>query len=602
MTTNNNSRELNGKQLYFSFLAGAQKIFDNQQHLNKINVFPVPDADTGTNLASTMRSIIDTSIPTDNIKITASALADAALIGARGNSGIIFAQFIYGFSNEIKNEQNLSIERFIEIIKEAVNYAYAAIANPVEGTMITVLREWSEALETIHYKIDDFKQLITESYQSAKESLSNTTKKLEVLAKANVVDAGAKGFVVFLEGMTNFFKHEKIKEVLSIRNISKTQETIENENINHEILGFRYCTEGLIEGTNISKEELKSRIQNMGDSMVIAGSKNKLRFHIHTDNPLLLFQRIEDIGDITYQKVDDMKMQQEIAVNRKKPIALMTDSTCDLPQELIEKHQIHVVPLNIKIGNNNYIDRITIDGNRFYKLFDTYKEKPISAQPGIKEYTNKLSFLSTHYDSVIGLSLNSHLSGTYSNALQSAISVGSQMNKRIDIIDSKRLTASLGLLVLRMAETIEEGKYNQDELLKLAHEWIKKSPVFVSVTTLKYMVRSGRVSPLKGFIANMLGMTPIVSLDENGKSTLLDKSFSEKGSMKKIMKRASKIIENNELWGYAITHANNLKTARWYEKELSNLTGMAPKFINSTSPVLGANAGPGVVAVSFLIK
>ncbi len=152
-----NSKELDGKQLYYSFLAGAQRIFDNQKLLNKINVFPVADADTGTNLASTMRSIIDTAIPTDNIKITANALADAALVGARGNSGIIFAQFLYGFSNEIKNEKSITVQSFKEIIKEAVKYAYDSISNPVEGTMITVLREWSEGLDAIHEKVDEFK-------------------------------------------------------------------------------------------------------------------------------------------------------------------------------------------------------------------------------------------------------------------------------------------------------------------------------------------------------------------------------------------------------------------------------------------------------------
>ena len=139
-----NRSELDGKRFYYSFIAGAQKIFEHYQGINKINVFPVADGDTGTNLASTMRSIIDTTIPTKNIKVTADALADAALVGARGNSGIIFAQFLYGFSNEITGEKNLTIEDFAEIIKKAVRYAYEAIANPVEGTMISVMREWAE--------------------------------------------------------------------------------------------------------------------------------------------------------------------------------------------------------------------------------------------------------------------------------------------------------------------------------------------------------------------------------------------------------------------------------------------------------------------------
>ncbi len=596
-----NSKELDGKQLYYSFLAGAQRIFDNQKLLNKINVFPVADADTGTNLASTMRSIIDTNIPTDNIKITANALADAALVGARGNSGIIFAQFLYGFSNEIKSEKSLSVETFKEIIKEAVKYAYDSIANPVEGTMITVLREWSEGLDAIHEKVDEFKQLITESYQSAKISLAETTGKLEVLAKNNVVDAGAKGFVVFLEGMIDFFKHEEIKKILPTRNVFKFQ-SAEAESINHDEITFRYCTEAMLTGTELEKAKLKKMLEPMGDSLVIAGSPSKLRIHIHTDEPSLLFEKINTIGDITFQKVDDMVMQKDVMENRKNDIALMTDSTCDLPPEIIEKHQIHVVPLSVHMGNTYFLDRVTLDAKRFYNIFDSLKERPTTAQPAFKEFSNKLSYLSTHYKSVIGMHINASMSGTHSNASRSAKSISWQMKKRIDIIDSKKLTSSLGLLVLRLAEAIESKQYSHDELIELGQNWVNKSDVFVSVKTLKYIAKSGRVSPIKGFIGNLLNLKPIITIDNKGVSSLLEKSFTEEGSMKNMMKHAKQTIAKGELWGYAITHANNPTTADWYKDELTKLTGQKPKFMNIASPVLGANVGPGVVAVSFLLK
>ena len=156
-------KELDGRQLYQSFLAGAQRIFEQQKLLNKINVFPVADADTGTNLASTMRSIIDAIIPTDNLKQTAVAMADAALSGARGNSGIIFAQFLYGFSNELIADKPLDIKSFAESMKKAVAYAYDAIANPVEGTILTVIKEWAEHLDKIKDRIDDFIKLRIEA-------------------------------------------------------------------------------------------------------------------------------------------------------------------------------------------------------------------------------------------------------------------------------------------------------------------------------------------------------------------------------------------------------------------------------------------------------
>lgn len=596
-----NSKELDGKQLYYSFLAGAQRIFDNQKLLNKINVFPVADADTGTNLASTMRSIIDTNIPTDNIKITANAIADAALVGARGNSGIIFAQFLYGFSNEIKNEKSLSVDTFKKIIKEAVKYAYDSISNPVEGTMITVLREWSEGLDAIHEKVDEFKQLITESYQSAKISLAETTSKLEVLAKNNVVDAGGKGFVVFLEGMIEFFQHEEIKKILPTRNVVKFQSN-EAEAISHDEITFRYCTEAMLVGNKLDKSKLKEILEPMGDSLVIAGSLSKLRIHIHTDEPTVLFDKINTIGNVSFQKVDDMVMQQDVMENRKNNIALMTDSTCDLPPEIIEKYQIQVVPLSVHIGDTYFLDRVTLNAQRFYTMFDSLKERPSTAQPGFKDFSNKLSYLSTHYDSVIGMHLNASMSGTYSNAKKSAKSISWQMKKRIDIIDSKKLTGSLGLLVLRLAEAIESKKYSHDELIELGEEWTQKSDLFVSVKTLKYIAKSGRVNPIKGFIGNLLNLKPIITVDNKGVSSLLEKSFTEEGSMKNMMKHAKETFAKGELWGYSITHANNPTTAEWYENELTKLTGQKPKFMNISSPVLGANVGPGIVSVSFLLK
>ena len=233
-------KELDGKQLYYSFLAGAQRIFEHQKLLNKINVFPVADADTGTNLASTMRSIMDAIIPTDNLKQTAVALADAALIGARGNSGIIFAQFLYGFSNEIKSDETIDIQSFAESIKKAVAYAYDAIANPVEGTILTVIKDWADYVYLLKDKFDDFIKLLVEAYNRALESLAATTRKLEVLARAHVVDAGAKGFVFWLEGIKDFFTLGAEKALRKMEQTdSASEEAVE---MPHDEITFRFCT------------------------------------------------------------------------------------------------------------------------------------------------------------------------------------------------------------------------------------------------------------------------------------------------------------------------------------------------------------------------
>jgi hypothetical protein len=591
---------LDGRSFYYAFLAGAQRIFENQGLLNKMNVFPVADADTGTNLASTMRSIVDSPIPTNNVKMAAAALADAALVGARGNSGIIFAQFLYGFSNEIENEDNLTVENFSRSITKAVTYAYEAIANPVEGTMISVMREWAEFINTMKGLIDDFVELLIKAFQVAKESLADTTRQLEVLAKANVVDAGAKGFVLFLEGMIDFFKNRQTIRRLAIPMNDMIMDEVQTDS--HEVITYRYCCEAMLAldlHPGETKETLRTAISGMGDSMVVAGSEKRLRIHIHSDNPIKLFEAISKRSSITYQKVDDMVMQQEMSHHRKFPIALVTDSTCDIPQDILEKYQISMIPLTLQVGASVYLDRTTIASEQFYSLLESSPVYPTTSQPSYKDFINKYSYLSSHYESTIGIHIGKNLSGTFSNSQRAARAVSEQSGKEISVLNSNRLSNALGLTVLRAAEAIEQGK-THSEIVSAVESWSKKNHILVSALTVKYLVKSGRLSHSKGVAGKLLGVRPIISVNEEGKAYTFGKAFSEKGSMKLLMKEASKLLEKGPIWGYSISHIQNMETAVWYATQMEALTGKKPLFINDCSPVLGVHGGPGTVVLSVM--
>jgi DegV family protein with EDD domain len=590
--------EISGKQLYYSFLSGAQRIFENQKLLNRINVFPVNDADTGTNLASTMRSIMDAIIPTDNPKETAVALADAALTGARGNSGIIFAQFLYGFSNEIKTSQALDIKSFAESMRNAVNYAYEAISNPIEGTILTVIKDWAEYLYALKDIIDDFIKLLVEAFQRAQESLAETTAKLPILARSHVVDAGAKGFVVFLEGILDFFTKGEEKPVVIADQVIEKEE---DEIVTHDEITFRYCTEAIITSQNLDKTKIKSAIKVCGDSLVVAGSAQKMRIHIHTDFPAELFSYLRRFGDITYQKVDDMVMQHEIISNRRSNIAIVTDSCCDLPKEVLDRFQIHMVPLSIHFGNTFYLDRYTLQPEQFYSLLEKTEHNPTSAQPSIHEFQNKYEFLCSHYSSVIALNMSKGLSGTYNSSLQAGKEISERTGKRIDVLDSGTVSGGQGLILLRLAEAIDKG-LSHEMIVSEIKEWIRKTEIRVTVTTLKYIIRTGRVSAFKSFIARLLDLKPVIAMNEEGTTTMISKSFTEKGSMNKVIRNIEKIAQKNKIWGYAITHAKNVKTAEWFATQMERITGQKPAFIATASPVLSANVGPGVVSLSFMLE
>jgi dihydroxyacetone kinase-like predicted kinase len=171
--------QIDGRRLYYSFLAGARKILANQSELNRINVFPVNDGDTGSNMAATVRSIFDTVHPHRSYKVTMKRIAEAALSNARGNSGIIFAQFLYGLSNETVEQNSINLHEFSESLRKSVRYIYEAIANPVEGTMLTVIREWAAYISSQRGNSGDFIRMILNSEEVLSRSLAETKSSLQ---------------------------------------------------------------------------------------------------------------------------------------------------------------------------------------------------------------------------------------------------------------------------------------------------------------------------------------------------------------------------------------------------------------------------------------
>ncbi|HYW97272.1 MAG TPA: DegV family protein, partial [Bacteroidales bacterium] len=476
MTKSDKITSISGRLYYRIFLAGANKILENQKVLNQINVFPVPDADTGTNLASTCRYIIDNARPDDSFKVTADEIAVAALNGARGNSGVIFAQFLYGMSVESGDHPHLTIHAFAEAIRKSVDYVYDAIANPVEGTMLTVIREWADFIYSHKDIIDDFYGLFSRAYDIAAKALVETTSKLKALSLANVVDAGAKGFVLFLEGIMEGIRKRSSKR--QILGSAKAVELAPFKSIPHEDFTFRYCTEAVVKGNDIDKQSLKEELSLLGDSLVIAGAGKMVRLHIHTDTPPLLFEKLEKYGTITFQKADDMEKQNQVVSSRKWNIALVTDSTCDLPGELTDFYQIHYVPLNIHFGETQYIDKITLKPARFFKLLEDAEQFPSTSQPNESAFLNMYSHLASHYDSVIAVHLSEKFSGTLRNSRNAADRISKEMNKKITVLDSRHVSGSLGLLTLRVARAIENGLSHDDIVGRFQH-WRENTRIYV---------------------------------------------------------------------------------------------------------------------------
>jgi uncharacterized protein len=581
---------LDGYQMYGFFHAGSLRVSAARKYLDRINVFPVPDGDTGTNLSFTLSGALAATVPAASAAVTLGNLADAAILAARGNSGVIFAQFVTGLSEAVESTE-IKVHEFIAGVRRACLRAKAAVTNPRDGTMLSVIEDWAAALSRRGAGATSIVELIGATRDDLRRSLSETTGRLPELKAADVVDAGAAGFVEFVEGGHEFLAGGmKAAPGPAEEAVPVFEETAEAAPSSPP--AYRYCTEALVSGGRIDAEAVRTALADCGDCLIVAGSRKRVKIHVHTDDPSLVMARLSRFGTVGGQKADDMLLQYRDAHDRAAKVAIVTDSSCDLSAELMEKHRIHAVPLMILADENEYLDKLTLDASRLRALCEGGGTFPRTSQPPAQYFSRLYANLASHYEGVLAIHLSAAMSGTFTASRKEA----EKWNGKIAAFDSRHLSGSLGLLVLRAAEAVEAGA-SQEEVLARLDGWSAKARILVSVPSLRYMVKGGRVSPLKGWIANALNLKPVVSVDAAGQSVLYGQAFSQRTNLRKIVRMVAEEHRKAPLRYWAVGHAGALESAVRAAAELEKVIGFPPLYLAEISSVVALNAGPGAVSV-----
>lgn len=588
---------LTSEQLYGSFILGAKNVIENQGMLNMINVFPIKDGDTGTNLSSMMKSLIRESYRKDSIKETMESIANAALKGARGNSGLIFAQYLNGLSIEISDEAEISLEGYINANKKAFKYAYEAIDSPIEGTIITVMREWGNALKNYYVSNIDGVEIIKNAVVSVEEALENTKNQIEILKKENVVDSGAKGFTLFIQGILNYFTSEDLRKVIYEKFTQKTSLEIDKHS---EESNYRFCTECILESENIDEKVLKSDLRNYGDSLIVVKSKNMCKIHIHTDRPDEVFTKVLECGSISYQKVDDMVKQKDIVENRKHDIAVVTDSIADIPEDILNNNQIHRINLNLLSGDSIFLDRIGISNKKIFELINKDGANLSSSQPNRFNLENFMDYLANYYNKIIILTVSGKLSGTY-GAISKLIENEKYRDKDIRIINTKLNSGAQGLIVEKCARLVSKG-LTMDLIVENINKSIPKAKILVKIPDIENMVRSGRLNKGIGKFGSLIGMKPVVTLDEKGRGKLHSVSLIPGGDTRKIIKHIKKVLREAKIASYCISYVDNPEKGISFGKKMTDIIGFSPEYITETSTIVAMSAGKGSVAISYILE
>lgn len=291
-------------------ISGANNLDNNKIAVNALNVFPVPDGDTGTNMSMTMLAAVREvkNAAKQDIYSIAEAAANGSLMGARGNSGVILSQIFRGFAKSLKKSEKLDTAAMAAAIMEGSNTAYKAIMKPTEGTILTVIRESAEHGMKIAESCSTVLELMEEVIKKANNVLDRTPELLPVLKNAGVVDAGGKGLIYILEGMCQCLKSGVVIEAVSTET-NEPADTMERPKASGEEIVFGYCTEFFIKGKNIRLESFKSRLADMGDSIVVVGEEYLVKVHIHTNNPGKVLETALEYGELSRIKIDNMREQ-----------------------------------------------------------------------------------------------------------------------------------------------------------------------------------------------------------------------------------------------------------------------------------------------------
>ncbi|EJT6169975.1 DAK2 domain-containing protein [Clostridium perfringens] len=300
--------KVNGEHLYYMMSNAANKLELQSEYVNSLNVFPVPDGDTGTNMSMTFRAAVKEieGMDSKNIGEVSKKLAKGALMGARGNSGVILSQILRGISKGLEGKEEADASEFANALLEGSKSAYKAVMRPTEGTILTIVRTAGEV--AVALKEDNITELMREVCRESKIMLDKTPEMLPALKKAKVVDSGGMGLLIILQGMQealeNGLKVTTGKPQAVKSSVAKAQRS---ETMSEEDIKFGYCTEFIILGDSNHAEEFKSKVINKGDSLVVVGYEDVIKVHIHTNNPGKVLEEAVKYGELSKIKIDNMR-------------------------------------------------------------------------------------------------------------------------------------------------------------------------------------------------------------------------------------------------------------------------------------------------------
>ena len=591
------AQHLSAYGLRRALIVGIRRVVAQRDEINRINVFPVADRDTGTNLAFTLGVVLQGvreprfATAGDVLRRAAAEASD----GARGNSGGILAAFFQGVAEVLEPGLPPTPEALARAALCGSSRARKAMTEPREGTILSVIQAFAEEMQTqaqTEAGAKDVRACFRCALARAQEALRRTPEQLKVLRSAGVVDAGALGFVCLLEGAVEYMERGRgvwngeLPEELSVAGVDAPQG-------NAEDAPHRYCVQCEVSAESVDRSALKAALLTLPLSrLVIAGTRGRVCLHAHLDDPARLFVTAARFGAVSRERSDDLHAPSP--AGRRSSVAIVTDSGADLPAEALDRLQLHLVPQRMSIGGRDFVDGVSITTREFYHEMRTGPVPPRTSQPPPGDFRRMFEFLLSHHEHVIDVSISRALSGT----LQSATAAAARTDaSRISVFDSGHASGPQGLMAIWAAEAAAAG-LDAARILEGLARMRPRTALYAVARDISYAVRGGRAPRVALPLTRLLRVSLTFKNRPNGRIGLMGGMWGHHHLPERFARAIARRLDPARRYRLIVGHCDCAGDAeRVRDTLIERVRGIDRIWLVETGIAIGTHAGPGSLVI-----
>jgi DegV family protein with EDD domain len=531
----------------------------------------------------------------DDICRMSGIAAEATVLGAKGNSGLILAHWFQGLYTALGAHSRVNPSELAQVLCKATQSVYDAIDAPVEGTILTVMREVSDASRRAAEDGCDFFTFMDRTVEAGEAALARTPEQLDVLREAHVVDAGAQGYLNFMIGARRALRGEPIPQFVEDELHAEVGHDVI---IGEEESPERFCTELIVRGKRFNAEKLRRRYKPMGSSLMVATTGTVFKLHIHTNHPDEVMRMASKLGTIEERKVDDMWRQQKerrtvqlapLVPLGEQPatVAVLCDTTADLPADVRREMGIESAPLQIMFGDEVFRDQVDLSSEEFYRRLQSDPRHPTTSQPAPREFVEALDRIRTDREAIV-ITISSRLSGTFRSAQSAAELVE---HPRVEVFDSGCASLGYGLMTLNAARLAARGA-SMDEVLAWLERWRDDTGLLFSLRTLEYLRRGGRIGAARSMIGKLMGLQPILGF-EDGNVVPLAKARGKEEAGRKVSDLLEQRIPAGARIRLGLVEIGYAAEVDRFHQWLDSRCRVIESIRAIPTGVIGVHAGPG---------